>query len=148
MRTILDSLLLKRSELLKYLPPSSCVTSTLFAVEYLRVNDIEAHPQPVHLVIDNHHEITVLGRKPGASPPHWNGHLVAMVGEYLLDMTLDQAGLVPSYFPIQDGFPASYIQNTSNLIYFEDPRADATPDFMDLDVTIKKIFAKVFKEAL
>jgi hypothetical protein len=110
-----------REILLKHLPASSCVSSTRFAVECLKLQGYEAYPLPVHVVIPS--PFIIIGRNPSNIVPqgNWNGHLVAIVeNELLLDMTLDQTGILPAaVFELKD-FPMACQLGDHVVIYFKD----------------------------
>jgi hypothetical protein len=111
-----------RQIMLKYLPPSSCVSSTRLSIEFLKEYGFSCRPQPVHLLSIRSGDVRFVGRLPGATVPegNWNGHLVTIIdGTYLLDMSLDQIGLPPSVFSISE-FPVICELSGHMLFYFTD----------------------------
>jgi len=123
---LLDLLITKgREELLKTLPANSCLSSSKFAIEILKLAKQDAFEVPCHLVTYNN-GLVIVGRNPKieSSENRWGGHMIVTIGSWFLDMSLDQIGLQPAYWwddlSNDDDWPKQFLQNNKSLIYFKD----------------------------
>jgi hypothetical protein len=108
-----------RDIILKDLPLNSCVSSTRICIEVLKLAGVLSKPQAVYAVAANS-GLTVVGRNPGGVPGGWNGHLVCVTDDSLIDLTLDQIGLAPIAVRFDGEFPIAVSSGGVPLLYFRD----------------------------